>query len=239
MFGITNEQSYDFAIMMNTYVFTMMAILVVYGLTFLIGSPRPEKTMLRQIQRFFRSSQLLVSRVGAPESFVGNMREAYHHQELRTLPGTIATWVAQIDHVKLPQNSPDQVKGLAAKLQLLSFRIDDLLALRGQSRSDLFTRELRDDVAEWQTLVEEAFEEWSKVREMDPDPQQQERLSGRRAQLGARFEENISRLQTSDASREDFYRILGAFRSVTDAVMGYGDQAKEIDWAQWREERFA
>jgi hypothetical protein len=55
MFGIANEQTYDFASMMNAYVFTMSGILMVYGMTYLIGSPRPEKTMLRQVRRFFRS----------------------------------------------------------------------------------------------------------------------------------------------------------------------------------------
>ena len=37
MFGISNEQTYDFASMMNAYVFTMSVILMVYGITYLIG----------------------------------------------------------------------------------------------------------------------------------------------------------------------------------------------------------
>ncbi|MBW2215533.1 MAG: FUSC family protein, partial [Deltaproteobacteria bacterium] len=130
MFGIANEQTYDFASMMNTYVFTMSVILMVYGVTYLIGSPRPEKTMLRQVRRFFRSCEFLVSRPAKPDSWFDRVKQAYHRRELQTLPAKMATWGAQIDQKRFPQNSAEQVKALAVRLGLLAFRIDDLLNLR-------------------------------------------------------------------------------------------------------------
>jgi len=236
MFGIANEQTYDFASMMNAYVFTMAGILMVYGMTYLIGSPRPEKMVMRQLQRFFTSCEFLLSQSASGGSFAGRMKHSYHRKELLTLPAKISAWGSQIDKKRFPHNSPEQVKKLAAKLQLLSFRIDDLLTLRERSQEDLFCRDLRDDLADWQALLGEAFDEWSKVTETVPRGQS---LSERRAQLNARLEEKASRLQMGDTDRQDFYRVLGAFRGVTRAGIGYGDQARDIDWAGWREEQFA
>ena len=37
---------------------------------------------------------------------------------------------------------------------------------------------------------------------------------------------------------ECFYRLLGAFRSVSEALVRYADAAPGIEWSRWREERF-
>jgi len=242
MFGISNEQTYDFASMMNTYVFTMSAILVVYGMTYLIGSPRPEKTMLRQVRRFFRSCEFLVSRPATPESWVERIKQRYHRKELQTLPAKIATWGAQISQKQFPQNSPEHVRGLARRLQLLSFRIDDLLTLRSGPQAELLVRESGNDVADWQGLLDGAFREWSNVPKADPGQDLLARLSGRLAQLNARIEEEVSRALESgsgDVAGEDFYQVLGAFRGVTRAGIAYDKRSRKIDWEAWREEQFA
>jgi hypothetical protein len=242
MFGISNEQTYDFASMMNAYVFTMSVILMVYGITYLIGSPRPEKTMLRQVRRFFRSCEFLVSHPARPDSWVDRVRQAYHRRELQTLPAKMATWGAQIDQKRFPQNSAEQVKALAVRGQLLAFRIDDVLNLRSDPQAELLVRELGDEIGSWRELLEEAFHAWSGAKEADPGRNVHERLSGRLAQLNARVEEEVSRIQaseTGDAAGEGFYRILGAFRGVTRAGLAYDERSREIDWEAWREEQFA
>jgi hypothetical protein len=242
MFGISNEQTYDFASMMNAYVFTMSVILMVYGITYLIGSPRPEKTMLRQVRRFFRSCEFLVAHTARPDSWVDRVKQAYHQRELETLPTKIATWSAQIDQKRFPQNSAQQVKALAVRLQLLAFRIDDLLSLRTGPQAELLVRELDDEVGSWRELIEQAFHAWSGAEEAGRRQNLHERLSGRLAQLNARVEEEVSRIQageTGDAAGEGFYRVLGAFRGVTRAGLAYDERSREIDWEAWREEQFA
>ena len=113
--------------MANNYLFTMMGIMMAFALTYMIGSPRPEKTFLHQTQRFFRSCEFLVSHLDPPESFVGQVREAYYRNVLRTLPAKMGVWAKRIDAKAFPKNSPEQVAGLLEALQLLAYRIDDLL----------------------------------------------------------------------------------------------------------------
>jgi len=37
---------------------------------------------------------------------------------------------------------------------------------------------------------------------------------------------------------ESFYRLLGAHRGVSEALVNYARSTDTIDWAQWSEERF-
>jgi uncharacterized membrane protein YccC len=242
MFGISNEQTYDFASMMNTYVFTMSGILMVYAMTYVVGSPRPEKTLLGQLRRFFKSCEFLLSRPPEPESWVDRIQRAYHRRELQTLPDKITTWGAQINPKRFPQNSVEQVRGLAVRTQLFAFRIDDLLNLQSRPEAKLSVRELGDEIDGWRALLEEAFREWSGAAEAGPTEDVHERLSGQLAQLNARVEEKVSRIQageSGDAAGEGFYRVLGAFRGVTRAGLAYDKGSREIDWDAWREEQFS
>ena len=38
---------------------------------------------------------------------------------------------------------------------------------------------------------------------------------------------------------ENFYRLLGAYRSASQALVDYVSNAGDIEWAGWQEERFA
>jgi uncharacterized membrane protein YccC len=241
MLGITNEQSYNFAGMANSYLYTMMGIIVTFALTYMIGSPRPEKAFLHQTQRFFRSCEFLVSHLDPPESFVGQVREAYYRNVLRTLPAKMGVWAKGIDAKAFPKNSPEQVAGLLEALQLLAYRIDDLLDARSEPAARGLAGELGDSVHEWRAVVDQAFRQWSEVPEADPGPELMERLSGQVAALNAGIEQLFHpsrRGEISDAEGRSFYRLLGTYRGVARAGLVYAKQARAIDWAEWREERF-
>jgi hypothetical protein len=241
MFGISNQQTYDFASMMNSYLFTMAGIAVVYALTYLIGSPRPEKVFLKQTRRFFRSCQYLVSHEAKPKTFVQRAAWAYHLQELRSLPGKMAIWGKQINPQSFPENSTEQVTHLVAGLQLLAYRVEDLLAVRSERQAELLVRELGEDMRAWRLVVDQAFGQWSAVPEADPGTDLHQRVSERLAKLNARIEELSKRARPDEvgaAETRSFYRLLGAFRNLTQAGVRYADQARHIDWADWREERF-
>jgi len=241
MLGITNQQSYDFASMANNYLFTMMGIMMAFGLTYMVGSPRPEKAFLHQTQRFFRSCEFLVSHLQPPASFVGQVREAYYRNVLRTLPAKMRVWATRIDAKAFPNNSPEQVAGLLEALQLLAYRIDDLLDGRSASAAKVLAGQLGDSAREWRALVDQAFHQWSEVPEADAAPELMERLSGHVAGLNAHIERLFNqpgRAELSDAEGRRFYRLLGTYRGVARAGLVYAKQARAVDWAEWREERF-
>jgi hypothetical protein len=44
--------------------------------------------------------------------------------------------------------------------------------------------------------------------------------------------------KVSDLTGENFYRLLGAYRGVSEALVNYVGSAGTIDWERWKEERF-
>jgi hypothetical protein len=45
--------------------------------------------------------------------------------------------------------------------------------------------------------------------------------------------------QFGERDGENFYRLLGAYRSVSEALVDCAGNAGAIDWTRWQEERFA
>jgi hypothetical protein len=59
--------------------------------------------------------------------------------------------------------------------------------------------------------------------------------------LEDRIEETLNNAGEGTLSAQDgenFYRLLNAYRGVSDAVVAYAGAAQGIDWEQWRESRF-
>jgi hypothetical protein len=42
----------------------------------------------------------------------------------------------------------------------------------------------------------------------------------------------------SERDGENFYRLLGAYRGVSEALVNYAGSTDVIDWTQWEEARF-
>jgi hypothetical protein len=38
---------------------------------------------------------------------------------------------------------------------------------------------------------------------------------------------------------QNFYRLLGAYRSTSEALLDFAQQAARVDWNPWYQERFA
>ena len=62
---IQNEQVYSFYVMANVFLFLVMSFAFLFMMSYFLGSPRPEKVVLRLLDRFFGSAQFLMSRVAA------------------------------------------------------------------------------------------------------------------------------------------------------------------------------
>jgi hypothetical protein len=60
-------------------------------------------------------------------------------------------------------------------------------------------------------------------------------------QMEVRIKEALNKAdkgQLSDRDGENFYRLLGAYRGVSEAAVAYAGVSGAIDWMPWYEERF-
>jgi hypothetical protein len=48
----------------------------------------------------------------------------------------------------------------------------------------------------------------------------------------------IKKEQVSEGELENFYRVLGAFKGLSESGIEYSRIAQVIDWALWKEARF-
>jgi hypothetical protein len=244
MLGIQNQQTYDFAAQANTLLFTMLAFILIFVMSYITSTPRPAKAFLSILSRYFRSCVFLISHgvdTAKSESVFERLRRAYYRQELQSLPSKLAAWGGQIDKTKFPNTSAQQIGDMVTTLQILSDRIEELERARIAPHADILVEALRDERREWLIVLESKFRKWSVRPEAESVGDLRVQLSARLGKLNARFEEimnNMGNEKVSGDESENFYQLLGSFRGVSQAAIAYADKAGDIDWLQWREEKF-
>ena len=150
-------------------------------------------------------------------------------------------WGKKIDHRVLPGTSPEQIEALVTALHALALRIRELGDTRGCPQSELLIKELLDDVRAWRLAIEAIFRNWSASPAQRPEGDLSERLAGKLASLEQRIAATLELPESAALSDEDyasFYRVLGSYRGLSEALVGYAEQAEGIDWKPWQESRF-
>ena len=51
--------------------------------------------------------------------------------------------------------------------------------------------------------------------------------------------DGMSDARLSESEAEQFYRLLGSYRGLSEALIDYAGCAGVVDWDRWREEKFA
>lgn len=244
MFGIENQQTYDFAAQANSFLFTVMALALVFVLTYITRSPRQEKAFLSMTRRYFRSCEFLISKLSDThpvQSALERMKLAHYRQELRSLPIKLAAWGGQIDPKKFPNTSPQQITDMVTILQTLSYRIEALREVRFALQSGALTKTLHDDICEWCRVMERGFGRWADSPDSESADVLSTRLLERQSKLNKHFADRLNNTDDQKMTIEEsrhIYLLLGNFQSLSHTAIAYANAASNIDWLQWQEERF-
>jgi uncharacterized membrane protein YccC len=243
--SISNEQTYSFLKVANTVLMFALMFLILAITAYVPFSLRPERVFLRLLGRFFRSCEYLMSTMHwdpqRPVTQLDRWRDAFHAREVSTLPRKLGTWGPHIDTKALSGTSPQQVQAVVTSLQGLTYRMQELLEERGNPQAQFLVQELQEDVRAWRLRVQEILKRLSG----DPAAGERETFRTRLDRILFHLEERIKGALDkapeglfSDRDGENFYRLLGAYRGVSEALVNYAGSADTIDWAQWYEERF-
>jgi uncharacterized membrane protein YccC len=247
LISVHNQQTYDFASYANTSAAILLSLALAVAIAYLPPSPRPEKVFLRLLSRFFRQTEFMLARLVPGRDQRRGLAErwsmAVYRNDLPELPVKLAAWSRRIDYRLLPGSTPKQVQELVTTLHTLAFRIEALIDAGKQPQAGLLVHELSDDVRAWRMQAQEQVGLWAK------DPAlasaagiaMRDRLNARLARLEAHMEETFGRAGEGELSSKDyenFYRLLGSYRGLSETAIDYAQLAHGIDWAQWREARF-
>ena len=244
--SVQQQQAYSFAAMANTYIFALGSFILVYAMSYMIQSPRPEKAVLYLVRRFFRSAGFLIASTAGERSTrrgrFAQWRIAWHRRELNGLPNKIEAWSKAIDYDAFPSNAPDRIEALVVRMQAIAYRIDELLDSRGSVSPRSLAQALAEDIRAWRTRLESTLADWSSSPDSPAAEALREHLSQWREELEARIESlnaGERELSLDDDEWRRFYALLGGYRGVSGTLLAYGDEARQIDWAAWQEERFS
>jgi uncharacterized membrane protein YccC len=243
--SIENQQSYSFVYVANI----AMMFPIFFALLILVShipfSPLPEKVFLRLLARYFKSAEYLMSTLGKdprqPLTRTEVWRKRYHARQVAALPRKLTVWGRMIDPRSFPGVEPGQVPSLAVSLQALSFRISALLEARQQPQAAEIAEHLTQDVRQWRQALQAYFQRWSEEPALTPETGLDQRLKDRLAALEQRISEIFEFIGQDKLDQEayrNFYRLLGGFRGVSEAMLRYVRQSGTMNLMQWRESRF-
>ncbi|UCH29003.1 MAG: FUSC family protein [Myxococcales bacterium] len=224
--SVQHHQAYSFAAMANNYLFTLGAFVLVYAMSYMIQSPRPEKAVLYLVRRFFRSAGFLVASTSGERSgrrgWFSRWRIAWHRRELNGLPDKIQAWSKAIDYWAFPSTAPDRDDALVVRMRAVANRIDELLESRAPMSPRSFALVLADEIRAWRIRLESTLADWSS----NPDSPAAEALGDHllewRAELEARIESlgaGDRELSLGDDELRRFYALLGGYRGVSGTLL--------------------
>ena len=243
--SIENQQSYSFIYVANTAMMFPIFFALLILATHIPFSPLPEKVFLRLLARYFKSAEYLMSTLGKdPQQRLTRMevwRKRYHARQVATLPRKLTVWGRMIDPRSFTGIEPGQVQSLALSLQALSFRISALLEARQQPQAAEIAEHLTQDVRQWRQALLAYLRRWSGEPALAPETGLEQRLKDRLARLEQRIDEAfefIGRDKLDQEAYRNFYRLLGGFRGVSEAMLRYAQLNGRMNLMQWQENRF-
>jgi len=243
--SIANQQTYNFAGFAGSTAMIALGLSLLLATSYIPFRPQPEKAFLRLLRRFFRHAELLMSRIAldreSQKGLAGRWKMMLYQNDIIELPQKLAAWSGQIDQRLFPANTPEQVQTLVDSLQALSLRIKDLLNARENPQSTLLVRELIGDVRAWRMAIEALFQHWSDNPGTEPDVDLQERLALKLKAMETRIDQTLTGAEQGELGPQDyenFYRLMGSYRGLSESVVAHAQLAKGLDWGQWEEERF-
>ena len=243
--SIDNQQVYSFTVVAtNMLMFPVLFIFLAITAYFPVNL-RQEKSFLRLLDRYFRSCADLLSGmqrdVHHTETRFERLRKAFHIREISSIPTKLAGWAKFLNVKVLPGTDAKNVQALLPRLQDLAGQTRELVEVRSSLRNQELVDALGDEALDWRRKLQEVLVNLGSA----PADLQQEtyrtRLDGLIQRLETRIREVLEQSTAEQFSREDeedSYRLLGAYRGVSESLVGYTAAAAAIDWAPWHEERF-
>lgn len=245
--GLSNSsQQYDILSVIDSALMFITAFLcVLVPASYFPFSPRPDKVFLRLLGRFFRSSKYLMTTMSRDLTMnptrLDRWRQAFHARELAALPQKLGAWGKIVNTRVLSETTPEQLQVLTTNLQALSYRMQELEDAHANLHADLQMNEVLTDVSDWRLKIQDVLSGFFRGSAIVPANKLREQLTVILEHLDIRVEDMLNkegRDKFSTQDEENFYRLLGAYRGFSDALIEYAATAERIGWEQWRESRF-
>lgn len=245
MLQIGEPQHYSFTFAANFAISVPFVILIISIARIFPVSFRPEVAMHRFLRCFFDSAVYLLTTLRwdfdrQPPWFERQWR-LYHRRQIASLPSLLAMCANALPEAALGKASRTELINLISTLEMLGNRMQDLVSLRDKPQALGWVDELKSSIRNWRLGVQEICSHLAE----NPDAQKvddlKNRLQAKMAELEARIQEAVDNDTNGKRSEPDdtsMYRVLGAYRGVSETLLSFVDNASRLDWRRLREARF-
>jgi uncharacterized membrane protein YccC len=230
---IDNQQTYSFSRYVNFVFMIMGGAAIAAGTKYMLQIlTRPEKDYLRLHSRFFQRGKKVLSRRG-PHRETGKKHWLLsgYLKDLLGLPTKLAMTAKFIDYRAFPQIKPEAVQALTTGIEELALRINMLTQARGSFQGEPLGRQLQEDFQSWRTALETLFHRWGKYPITESAEDLQQRLTNIETRITQAFAAAGEGQVSDDETYENFYRLLGGYRGLSEAAIGYARLAHGFKWA--------
>jgi hypothetical protein len=124
---------------------------------------------------------------------------------------------------------------------MLASRLHDLAEARLGPQAEGLRKEFREDFRVWRAVMEEVLDALGSEPDATVPQNLRERHEAKLARVEDRLENTLRSLPPdaiSDEERLNMYRLLSAYRGVSEAVVLVSEKAAAIDWDAMMENRF-
>jgi hypothetical protein len=246
--SVDNQQTYSFMLVANLALGVPLVLGVLALTTYFPLSFRPEDRFQALLRQWFESAARVLGALGSDaeralqaRSPLARWRFAADRFALERLPPQLATWADALPAAALGRGSAADAKALATSVQTLAERIEALIRSRGLPQSPAMARALAEDVRAWRLAVQALLLGLARVPEGGDVDELRARLDRKLAEVEARTEQAMADDPDFDAAPElnqNSYRLLGAYRGLSEALVRFSYRARMLDWPRLREARF-
>jgi uncharacterized membrane protein YccC len=241
--SVKNEQTYNFLIILNLGVMFVLALVAGWISGWFPFYLAPAQRVSRQLRRLLTSgAELLAMEVAAPGWPLRAMRRDFHLREVATLPDKIGRWLQASPVNALDEKFPGQAGTFVGNLQLLSNHLRNLFSLRSDAHTLVLARQLEPEFESWRSALVEVLQGLSREPSSADGSALRSRLDSKLAAMEERIAQVLNAAPPdSDSSRdesEELYRLLGAYRGLSQAIIDVVESGAQIDWDALRESRF-
>lgn len=246
--AVDNQQTYSFITFANLGLGMALTVGFLTLTTYVPLSFRAEDRSIALIARWFRSASWLLGTLGTDaeraeqaQALGFRARLGYHRRLIAQIPQQLATWSRMLSAAAVGSAGPAPMQMLVTTLQAMSMRIEDLLDTRDAPHSPAMARALAEAVREWRLVVRDMLAR-SAVEPGHLDAAElRARLDGKLLQIEGLMERAMDEDRDFLAHltlNENSYRLLGAYRGLSERLVGFAQAAGEVDWSRLREPRF-
>jgi hypothetical protein len=246
--AVDNQQTYSFMTMANFALGVPIIIGVLAATTYFPLSFRPEHRCRALLRGWFRSAAWLLGALGSDETRAQQFRSrwfrwrfAAHRNAVEKLPQQLAAWSRALPAAALGHASTADVQATVTAVQTMADRLDALIGTRDVPQSPAMAQALTEDVRAWRLAVQALAGRLAEAPESGDVDDLRARLDRKLQQIEARTAQAMADDPDFDAEidlNENSYRLLGAYRGLSEAMVRFVYRARLLDWPRLREARF-